>query len=67
MQERYAQTHARVADDDRLGGAPFLVGKFLEREGAPTQVVLPYFRARKIAIMTLRSEAALEELRRQAE
>ena len=29
----------------------------LERDGAPTQVVLPYFRARKIAIMTLRSEA----------
>ena len=28
------------------------------RDGAPTQVVLPYFRARKIAIMTLRSEGA---------
>ncbi len=25
----------------------------LERDGAPTQVVLPYFRARKVAVMTL--------------
>jgi virginiamycin B lyase len=39
----------------------------LEREGAPTQVVLPYFRARKVAIMTLRSEATLKELSSQAE
>jgi len=30
-------------------------------------VVLPYFRARKIAIMTLRSEADIAELRSQAE
>jgi hypothetical protein len=30
-------------------------------------VVLPYFRARKIAIMTLRSEAELKELSGQAE
>jgi streptogramin lyase len=29
----------------------------LERDGAPTQVVAPYFRGRKIAVMTLRSEA----------
>jgi sugar lactone lactonase YvrE len=28
-----------------------------EAKGEPTQVVLPYFRARKIAVMTLRSEA----------
>ena len=34
---------------------------------APAQVVLPYFRARKVAIMTLRSEAELKELSRQAE
>ena len=39
----------------------------LEREGGPTQVVLPYFRARKIAIMTLRSEAELKELSSQAD
>ena len=35
----------------------------LEREGAPMQVVLPYFRARKIAVMTLRSEADLAALK----
>jgi streptogramin lyase len=39
----------------------------LERDGAPAQVVLPYFRARKIAIMTLRTEAELKELSGQAE
>jgi streptogramin lyase/mono/diheme cytochrome c family protein len=39
----------------------------LEREGAPTQVVLPYFRARKVAIMTLRSEAILKDLSSEAE
>jgi hypothetical protein len=33
----------------------------------PTQVVLPYFRACKVAIMTLRSEADLKELSSQAE
>jgi hypothetical protein len=38
----------------------------LERDGA-TQVVLPYFRARKVAIMTLRSEAELKELSSKAE
>ena len=39
----------------------------LERDGEPTQVVLPYFRASKVAIMTLRSEAELAALRGQAE
>ncbi len=39
----------------------------LERDGAPTQVVLPYFRARKVAIMTMRSEADIAALRTQAE
>src|SRR3954467_12278909 len=39
----------------------------LEREGAATQVVLPYFRARKVAIMTLRSEATLKDLSSEAE
>ena len=39
-----------------------------ERDGAPTQVVLPYFRARKIAIMTpLRSEDELKKLSSAAE
>jgi streptogramin lyase len=38
----------------------------LERDGAPTQVVLPYFRARKVAVMTLRGEADLAALKAQA-
>ena len=37
-----------------------------QRDGAPTQVVLPYFRARKVAIMTLRSEAELAALKSRA-
>ena len=35
-------------------------------DGGPTQVVLPYFRARKVAIMTLRSEAELAALKSRA-
>jgi hypothetical protein len=38
----------------------------LEREGAPLQVVLPYFRARKVAVMTLRSEVDLRRLKAQS-
>jgi streptogramin lyase len=38
----------------------------LERDGAPMQVVLPYFRARKVAVMTLRSEQDLQTLKAQA-
>ena len=38
----------------------------LEREGAPMQVVLPYFRARKVAVMTMRSEEDLQALKAQA-
>ena len=38
----------------------------LERDGQPTQVVLPYFRGRKVAVMTLRSEADLQGLKAQA-
>jgi streptogramin lyase len=38
----------------------------LERDGQPTQVVLPYFRTRKVAVMALRSEADLASLRAQA-
>ena len=34
----------------------------LERDGQATQVVLPYFRGRKVAVMTLRSEADLAAL-----
>jgi streptogramin lyase len=35
-----------------------------EASGQPTQVVLPYFRARKIAVMTLRSEDDMRALAR---
>ena len=38
----------------------------LEREGAPTQVILPSFRLRKVAVMTSRSEAELAALKAQA-
>ena len=38
----------------------------LERPGQDTKVVLPYFRARKVAVMTLRSEADLQALKDQA-
>jgi len=38
----------------------------LERDGQDTQVVLPYFRARKVAVMTLRSEAELAALKAQS-
>ena len=37
-----------------------------EAEGQPMQVVLPYFRARKIAVMTLRGEDDLKTLASQA-
>jgi streptogramin lyase len=39
----------------------------LERDGQPTQVVLPYFRGRKIAVMTLRSEADVQSAKAQAQ
>ena len=38
----------------------------LERNGQDMQVVLPYFRARKVAVMTLRSDAELAALKSQA-
>jgi streptogramin lyase len=38
----------------------------LERNGRDMQVVLPYFRARKVAVMTLRSETELAALKSQA-
>jgi streptogramin lyase len=39
----------------------------LERDGQATQVVLPYFRGRRVAVMTLRSEGDLQTLKAQAE
>jgi hypothetical protein len=38
----------------------------LEERNGTTQVVLPYFRTRKVAVMTLRSEADLAALKAQA-
>lgn len=38
----------------------------LERSGQDMQVVVPYFRARKVAVMTLRSEAEIAALKQQA-
>lgn len=38
----------------------------LEQPGKPMQVVLPYFRTRKVAVMTMRSEADLAALKAQA-
>jgi virginiamycin B lyase len=65
---RYDPTsNAWTAFDLPTRGAEPRYISLLERDGAPTQVVLPYFRARKIAIMTLRSEAEVAALRGQAE
>ena len=38
----------------------------LDERNGTTQVVLPYFRTRKVAVMTLRSEADLAALKAQA-
>ena len=61
------ETRAWTAFDLPTRGAEPRYVSLLERDGAPTQVVLPYFRARKVAVMTLRSEADLKELASQAE
>jgi hypothetical protein len=37
----------------------------LEREGQPMQVIVPYYRTRKVAVITPRSEADIEALRNQ--
>ena len=39
----------------------------LHQQDGKTQVVLPYFRARKVAVMTLRSEAEIAALKAQAD
>ena len=38
----------------------------LERQGQDTEVAIPYFRARKVAVMTLRSQAEIDALKKQA-
>jgi hypothetical protein len=38
----------------------------LERAGQDTEVAIPYFRARKVAVMTLRSQAEIDALKKRA-
>jgi streptogramin lyase len=60
------QTSTWTAFDLPTRGAEPRYVSLLERDGQATQVVLPYFRARKVAVMTLRSEADLQALKAQA-
>jgi streptogramin lyase len=60
------QTSTWTAFDLPTRGAEPRYVSLLERDGAPMQVVLPYFRARKVAVMTLRSEQDLDALKAQA-
>jgi hypothetical protein len=39
----------------------------LERDGQDTEVVVPYFRARKLAVMTLRSQQEIDALKAKAD
>ena len=47
------------------GAVPRYVS-LLERQGHDTEVALPYFRARKVAVMTLRSQDEIDALKAQA-
>jgi streptogramin lyase len=60
------KTSTWTAFDLPTRGAEPRYVSLLERDGAPMQVVLPYFRARKVAVMTMRSEADLAALKAQA-
>ena len=59
------KTSTWTAFDLPTRGAEPRYVSLLEQEGAPMQVVLPYFRARKVAVMTLRSESDLQALKTQ--
>ena len=61
------KTSTWTAFDLPTRGAEPRYVSLLEREGAPMQVVVPYFRARKVAVMTLRSEADLQALKARVE
>src|SRR5581483_11615228 len=61
------QTGAWTAFDLPTRGAERRYVSLLEQEGKPTQVVAPYFRARKVAVITLRSEADLAAAKAAAE
>jgi streptogramin lyase len=60
------KTSTWTAFDLPTRGAEPRYVSLLEQEGAQTRVVLPYFRARKVAVMTLRSESDLQALKTQA-
>jgi len=60
------KTSTWTAFDLPTRGAEPRYVSLLEQNGK-TQVVLPYFRARKVAVMTLRSEAEITALKAQAE
>ena len=59
------KTASWTAFDLPTRGAEPRYVSLLERDGAPTQVALPYFRGRKVAVMTLRSEADVQALKAQ--
>jgi streptogramin lyase len=61
------QSSTWTAFDLPTRGAEPRYVSLLERDGQATQVVLPYFRGRKVAVMTLRSEADLLALKGQAD
>jgi streptogramin lyase len=60
------KTSTWTAFDLPTRGAEPRYVSLLERDGQPTQVVLPYFRGRKVAVMTLRSEPDLQALKAEA-
>ena len=59
------KTSTWTAFDLPTRGAEPRYVSLLERDGQDTQVVLPYFRGRKIAVMTLRSEADVAAVKAQ--
>jgi hypothetical protein len=61
-----SKTSTWTAFDLPTRGAEPRYVSLLERDGQPTQVVLPYFRGRKVAVMTLRSETDLQALKAEA-
>jgi streptogramin lyase len=60
------QSGAWTAFDLPTRGAEPRYISLLERPGQNTQVAIPYFRARKVAVMTLRSQAEIDALKKQA-
>jgi hypothetical protein len=60
------KTGAWTAFDLPTRGAEPRYISLLERAGQDTEVAVPYFRARKVAVMTLRSQAEIDALKKQA-